>query len=112
VLGTVLFLSPIPQDVSYHSFADKRQFLGVPNFLNVVSNLPFLVVGLLGLRLVLGNGKDQQVFLNSVERWPYLVLFIGVTLTAFGSGYYHWAPDNDRLVWDRLPMAITFMAFF
>lgn len=112
VLGTVLFLSPIPQDVSYHSFADERQFFGVPNFLNVVSNLPFLVVGLLGIRLVLDHEKDPQIFFDNMERWPYLVLFIGVAVTAFGSSYYHWAPDNDRLVWDRLPMAITFMAFF
>jgi hypothetical protein len=31
-------------------------------------------------------------------------------LTAIGSSYYHLAPDNARLVWDRLPMTIVFMA--
>jgi len=112
ILGIVLFLPPILQDVSYHSFADDRQFFGIPNFLNVVSNLPFLVVGILGLRFVMANEKNRQVFLDGLERWPYVVLFGGVCLTAFGSSYYHWAPDNNRLVWDRLPMAITFMAFF
>ena len=114
VLGIVLFLPPIRQDPSYHSFADQRQFCqfwAIPNFLNVVSNLPFFVVGLLGLRFVLVP-QDRQTFLDGRERWPFLVLFTGVGLTAFGSGYYHWAPDNDRLVWDRLPMAISFMAFF
>ena len=40
---------------------------------------------------------------------PYLTLFEGVALTALGSGYYHLAPDNARLVWDRLPMTIGFM---
>ena len=35
---------------------------------------------------------------------------IGVLLTAFGSSYYHLAPDNARLVWDRLPMTIVFMS--
>jgi hypothetical protein len=113
ILGIVLFLPPIEQDPTYHSFADQRQLLGVPNLLNVVSNLPFLVVGFLGLRLIIMvHGKDPKIFLGTMERWPYLVLFSGVALTAFGSGFYHWAPDNDRLVWDRLPMAITFMAFF
>jgi hypothetical protein len=31
-------------------------------------------------------------------------------LTAFGSAYYHLQPNNARLVWDRLPMTIAFMA--
>jgi hypothetical protein len=31
-------------------------------------------------------------------------------LVAWGSSYYHLAPDNSRLVWDRLPMTIVFMA--
>jgi len=44
-------------------------------------------------------------------RITYSLLFVGVVLTGLGSGYYHWAPDNDRLVWDRLPMTIVFMAF-
>jgi hypothetical protein len=30
-------------------------------------------------------------------------------LTALGSGYYHLAPDNETLFWDRLPMTIAFM---
>src|SRR5262245_15202615 len=47
-LGLVFCLSPIPQDLSYHTFADDRTMLGVPNFLNVASNLPFIVVGVLG----------------------------------------------------------------
>jgi hypothetical protein len=29
-------------------------------------------------------------------------------LTAFGSAYYHLAPSNARLLWDRLPMTIVF----
>ena len=111
VLGIILFLPPVQQDSSYHSFADQRAFWTIPNFLNVVSNLPFFVVGLLGLRFVLVQ-QDRQTFLDGMERWPFLILFMGVGLTAFGSGYYHWTPDNGRLVWDRLPMAISFMAFF
>ncbi|PYU18912.1 MAG: hypothetical protein DMG30_26090 [Acidobacteria bacterium] len=40
----------------------------------------------------------------------YAVFFLGVALTSIGSAYYHWAPDNGRLVWDRLPMSIAFMS--
>jgi hypothetical protein len=112
VLAVVLFLASYPQDQSYHSFADQRSLWRVPNFLNVASNIPFLAVGLWGIGSIRFQTKNRQVFLDPVERWPYLVLFTGVGLTALGSGYYHWAPNNDRLVWDRLPMAVSFMAFF
>ena len=43
-------------------------------------------------------------------RRPYWPFFTGVTLTAVGSGYYHWQPDNGALFWDRLPMTLAFMA--
>ena len=46
-----LILHPIAQDPAYHLFADQRMLLGIPHFWNVVSNLPFLVVSALGLRL-------------------------------------------------------------
>jgi hypothetical protein len=114
MLGSVFCLPPIPQDQGYHAFADDRTLLGVPNFMNVASNLPFLLVGVLGLRLLLRHDvvRPDGPIRERAERWPLLVLFIGVSLTAFGSGYYHLAPDNDRLVWDRLPMTIAFMGFF
>ncbi len=44
-----LFISPIPQPLSYHNFADHRAWLGIPNFGDVVSNLPFAIVGLWAL---------------------------------------------------------------
>ncbi len=37
-------------------------------------------------------------------------MFAALILTAFGSGYYHLGPDNARLVWDRIPILIVFMA--
>jgi hypothetical protein len=113
-LGVVFCLPPIPQDLNYHAFADDRTMLGVPNFLNVVSNLPFIVVGVLGLGLLLRHDtvRPDGPVLERVERRPLLVLFAGVLLTGFGSSYYHLAPDNDRLVWDRLPMTVAFMGFF
>lgn len=104
-------LPPIPQDPAYHGFADGRACLGVPNCLNVASNLPFLVVGLLGFRFLLRDrATGGDAFLTPAERQPYWLLFVGVALTGLGSAYYHWAPDNTTLFWDRLPMTIAFMA--
>jgi nicotinamide riboside transporter PnuC len=112
------FLLPrIPQPQAYHDFADHRSFLGIPNFGDVVSNLPFAVVGLWGLLFWVRSFKartkaepDRIHFLDTRERWPYLIVFVGILLTAFGSSYYHLDPSNARLVWDRLPMTIAFMS--
>ena len=49
-LATLPLLPPIAQDPTYHQFADQRTLLGIPNFWNVVSNLPFVLVGAMGLR--------------------------------------------------------------
>ncbi|HEX6638990.1 MAG TPA: hypothetical protein VF033_15145 [Steroidobacteraceae bacterium] len=98
-------LPAMPQPLSYHAFADCRTLFGVANFFNVGSNLPFLVAGAWGLGIVLGGGGQ---FLDPREQLPYLVFFLGALLTCFGSAYYHLAPDNTRLVWDRLPMTLGF----
>jgi len=103
-----LLLPPIPQPLSYHNFADHRAWLGIPNFGDVISNLPFAIVGMWGLILLFSPGTVE--FSDGRERWLYLVMFASLILTAFGSGYYHLAPDNARLVWDRIPIMIVFMA--
>jgi hypothetical protein len=93
---------------SYHHFADQRGWLGIPNFGDVASNLAFLVAGLCGLTFLSRETSSSQ-FVDSRERWPYAILFLGLLLTAFGSVYYHWAPSDARLVWDRIPMTVVFM---
>jgi hypothetical protein len=113
IVVVICFILPrIPQPQSYHQFADNRNFLGIPNFGNVLSNLPFAVVGIWGLVFLLKSRSYQNAgrFLDGRERWPYLSVFTGLLLTAFASSYYHMAPGNTRLVWDRLPMTITFMS--
>jgi hypothetical protein len=110
VVVVVLAQPPLPQPLAYHTMADERSWLGVPNALNVLSNLPFAVVGALGLIEVFRAGRGRGLpFEDGWERWPYAALFAGMALTAIGSSYYHLAPDNARLVWDRLPMAVGFM---
>lgn len=98
-------LPAMPQPLSYHQFADCRTLFGVPNLLNVLSNLPFLLAGGWGLVLVFRGGGQ---FIDGREQLPYLVFFLGALLTSVGSAYYHLAPDNPRLVWDRLPMTVGF----
>lgn len=110
VAGASSLLPRIPQPQAYHLFADRRGFLGIPNFGDVVSNIPFAAIGIWGLVLLLSPNSGQVRFLDSRERWPYVFVFVGLLLTAFGSSYYHLSPDNARLVWDRLPMTIAFMA--
>lgn len=95
--------SPIPQPASYHDFADAAYFLGIPSFWNVVSNVPFLVIGIMGLRLL---GKRAA---GASLSWA--VVFVATTLVFFGSSYYHLAPSNATLVWDRIPIGIAFMGF-
>lgn len=107
-----LLLPRIPQPQSYHLFADQRRFLDIPNFANVVSNIPFAVVGVWGLIFLLRCYRERRSkqFLNSRERIPYVIVSVGLILTAFGSSYYHLHPGNARLVWDRMPMTIVFMS--
>src|SRR5437867_740343 len=108
----LLLVGPIPQDPGYHDFADSRTFLGIPNFGNVVSNLPFVIAGIAGLGFVLNHrvGGEEAAFLDVAERRAWLVVFTGVLLTGFGSAWYHLQPTTGRLLWDRLPMTLVFMA--
>jgi hypothetical protein len=108
VIIAAILAPRIAQPLAYHDFADRRAWLGIANFGDVVSNAGFAIVGLWGLTILLGPSRVE--FVDSRERWPYVIVFAGMVLTAVGSSYYHLAPDNDRLVWDRLPMTIVFMA--
>lgn len=95
-------LPPIQQPADYYSFADDRTLLGVPRGLDTLSNLPFAIVGLLGLATALRAPRGFRVLTAT--------LFAGVLATAFGSTWFHLAPSPDRLLWDRLPITVAFMA--
>lgn len=102
-VAALSFVGPIPQDPAYHQFADTRTIAGIANFWNVLSNLPFLLAGLWGL-------ARYPRLLAPESQSGYLVLCIGTILVGFGSAYYHLAPSNGTLLWDRLPMTVAFMA--
>jgi hypothetical protein len=105
-LLTAAFLmhGPISQPADYHNFADTRAWLGVPNAGDVLSNAGFGLIGLWGL-MRLWPHRDHSAL---APGWPgYCLFLVSLILTAAGSGYYHLEPDNARLFWDRLPIALA-----
>jgi hypothetical protein len=101
---TLLLHGPIAQWAEYHAFADRRHWLGLPNALDVLSNLPFAFVGAWGLVAL----ARVQKSLPARRSWQ--VFCAALMCTAIGSAWYHLAPDNARLVTDRLPIAWAFAA--
>ncbi|MBE0510429.1 MAG: alkaline phytoceramidase [Chromatiales bacterium] len=105
LLGVFAWLPPIAQPQWYHDFSEHRTLSGVPHFFNVGSNLAFHLVALWGLWHLAG-GRTQLQY-----RWEYTLwrgFFVLILLVGFGSGYYHLAPSNNSLFWDRLPIALAF----
>src|SRR5438876_1494074 len=99
-LAAWALMPAISQDQSYHRFADERQWLGVPNAAYVLSNLAFALVGSLGaIRLA---SRRRPRFSQATEAGLWCVA-LGLVGTATGSAWYHLAPSNASLVWDRLP---------
>ena len=108
VVFMIVALEPIPQDSAYHLFADGRAIFGIPNFNDVVSNLGFAVTGIVGMLFLVGARPGIFAYPSDVR--PYAIFFVAITLVGIGSAYYHWAPSDERLFWDRLPMSAAFMA--
>jgi hypothetical protein len=104
-LAIMMSFQPIEQNPDYHDFGDRRAFFGIPNFFDVVTNIPFLLVGMAGI-----NFCQRSRSLSFRIAW--LTFFAGVAIISAGSGYYHWNPTSDTLVWDRLPMTVAFMGLF
>ncbi|HEX5009668.1 MAG TPA: alkaline phytoceramidase [Planctomycetota bacterium] len=99
----VLLAPRIPQDPAYHDFADRRPWLGVPDAGDVLGNLAFLPAGVAGLLAL----RRRAAAPSPAARTAWATFFAGVVLTTFGSGWYHLAPSNERLAWDRLPIALA-----
>jgi hypothetical protein len=98
-------LPAIPQDESYHHFADARAWLSVPYTLDVLSNLGFLAAGVYGL---LKMKRGRLSFFGEALQASAFVMFLGYVLTAVGSTWYHLAPSDSGLVADRLGMVVAF----
>jgi len=107
VIGFAIWWPPVAQPPEYLVFADQRALFGVPNALDAMSNLAFAFAGAAGL-LTLARRRPGALT-DGWLVWPYAALFTGVVAASVGSTYFHLAPDNARLFWDRLPMTVGFM---
>jgi hypothetical protein len=100
----MLLHGPIHQLPHYHDFADRRSLPGLPNAADVLSNAGFLIVGFWGMLMLWPIRHHPKL----AAGWSgYRLFLIALMLTAVGSGYYHLAPDNAHLLWDRLPIALA-----
>ena len=110
VAGLAWVLLPrIPQPPQYHQFADRHACFGLPNCLDTASNALFVLAGLAGLRFLFSKAW-QRAFIDAREALPYRLFFCAAILVGLGSGYYHLAPDNSRLVWDRAAISLALMS--
>jgi hypothetical protein len=97
-----LAIGPLPQDPAYHLLADTRTLQGVvPRAGDILTNLAILAAGLFGLAF------RSRMNVAPDERTAADVLIAAAILTAIGSAYYHLAPANATLIWDRLPISIV-----
>lgn len=99
---SIFFFDPYPQRLEYHNFADKRPIFGIQNSFDVLSNLPFSLFGIIGLIF-------WSKYPTTSARKSWFVAFLGVFLVGIGSAYYHYNPNNQTLIWDRLPLTVGFM---
>jgi len=106
-IGATLILAvhgPVAQPVHYNEFADQSAVSGIHHAADVLSNMGFALVAIWGWLALRPRRASEQLRAG----WPgYRLFLLGLLLTAFGSAYYHLAPDNARLIWDRLPIALA-----
>lgn len=101
-------------------FADTRSWHGLPNAMDVLSNLPFLLMGCWGLYWLNRIDRAHHEALSGFPLAPPAsdppdntldcawLFFAGLIATAAGSAFYHLAPDAPRLAADRAGMAVAF----
>ena len=93
IAACLAILPVVSQNPHYHAFADDRTILGVPNFWNAFSNVPFVLVALYGVKAL----RSRTAFVHPWERIAYIALLIGTAAVGLGSAYYHLHPDDQRL---------------
>jgi hypothetical protein len=101
LLAAAFVAGPWLHTLTDSGYADSRSWLGIPNFLNVASNIGFLAIGLAGLVLCARPRRP----------WPsasWRTFYLGLVLTCLGSAWFHLAPSDARIVWDRLGMVVAF----
>jgi len=121
LLAAAVFGPAVPApDFGGAPFADTQTWHGLPNAMDVLSNLPFVVIGVWGLRWLRWFDRAHQDALEAAalpQAVPQLpvnaldcawIFFAGLLLSAAGSAFYHLQPDSVRLAADRAGMAVAF----
>lgn len=109
--GLASLLPRIPQPQQYHQFADRHVCFGITGCFDTSTNALFVLAGLIGLRFLF-SAAGRYAFIDPREALPYRLFFLAAILVGLGSGYYHLAPDNSRLVWDRAAISLALMSLF
>jgi hypothetical protein len=106
VLLIVALIGPhIAQPAHIHDYADQRALWGIPCALDVLSNLPFALMGALGL---LQLARLPREALDRGQRFCAALFFAGLLVTAVGSSWYHLRADDPGLAVDRVAMSVAF----
>ncbi|GKS77445.1 membrane-spanning protein [Acidovorax sp. SUPP950] len=110
----------VAADPHQHAFADQRTLWGIAHAMDVLTNLPFALMGLLGVRRLVqwvrsgkaggcGEGVAQAAGTGRTTTAVMAAIFFsGLLLTAGASALYHAVPHNITLLWDRMGMLVAF----
>jgi len=93
----VVITNKIPFPHGYHDFADKRTFLGIPNTMDIISNVAILI---------------PAIYLFQVRKKKSMIsnlIILHLVLLSIASSYYHWNPSDKTIFWDILMIAVTIM---
>ena len=107
VPATACLVLSLDLDPDPYTFACDGDLLGIPHFWNVVTNLPYLVIGLWGLHLL---ARHRLLGAPAFRNWTGI--WISTALVCVGSGLYHWFLTPWALGLDRIAICgvIAFLA--
>ena len=111
LLAVALSGPQLAQSARYHDFADRRGWAHLPFAMDVLSNLPFALWGVLGLGAVgvwVKRGLTSGSTRLDTQHGLAAVFFAGLLFTAAASSWYHLRPDDAGLAIDRLGMVVAF----
>ena len=108
LLAVALVAPALAQSAQHHHFADTRAWAWLPFAADVLSNLPFLLWGVLGLGMLARQRHGTARRVDAASHALMGLFFAGLVVTAFMSAFYHWQPDDAGLALDRLGMVVAF----
>jgi hypothetical protein len=105
LVAIAVFAPTVGQPAGFHAYAEQRALWGIPHALDVLSNLPFAIAGVIGIVTL---RRVPLAALPAVQRHCARLFFVGLLVTAAGSSWYHLAPHDPGLAIDRLAMSVAF----